>query len=558
MNNNNSYQEIFNKFVDRFLKEGKSIFSNVDAVILTEENIKPLIDKFVNNGKAGSDDFIVKLGEQLNGISAETVEIFATAVWLWRLPPSNTIPASRKKSVEEILELATPPIKIDDKSEFFAQTIKGLAAPGTYYNTNKPFELAYIIRFFESWVNSDDNDAVKILKKQGSESSMKESSKEVNKTASMYNALLHLFKPDDYEPILSNKHKQQIVEKLSGTQSPKNLDIALAKIREEKDIKTGHFYDIGIRELWDSSVQAKNVIYHGAPGTGKTYQAEEIVKARLKHANKGGNLDINEYFEIVQFHPSFGYEEFIDGIKPSGVKEGQVQLKLVSGIFKEMCQKAAKELKLAKSEERDSQNYYFIADEVNRAELSRVFGEVLLCLEEDKRLHLNKNGEWEGTKVKTLNSNLWSKDDAVISIGDEGYFGIPENLYFIGTMNDIDRSVDSFDMALRRRFYWQYFECDYSVLADKYFGEGSAETYIENCRKLNELITQSGNNGWGLGADYQLGHAYFMKLEKLTKVAKEESWEKHLEPLLREYLRSVFSLSEIDAKLADAKNIYLS
>lgn len=536
--------------------------------VLTKENLKPLIEQFVKNGLAGSDEFIDKLKKQLKDIPAGSIVIFATAVWLWRLPPINTLPQSRKDGVQEILKLSKSDdeIIIDEKSDFFSSDIRGFAAPGTYYNTNKPFELAYIITFFNEWLEkSEGTSAVEILKDMGAKSSIKEKGqqiKEVTKTASMYNALLHLFEPGYYEPILSNKHKEQIVEKLGKELcleiSNKNNDDVIADIRKLLKLGINQFYDTAIRELWEPALLAKNVIYHGAPGTGKTYLAEKRVKSRveaeLKKINKEKRSS-NYFYEVVQFHPSFGYEEFIDGIKPDGVNDaGNVELKLVNGVFKQMCQRAVKELK----ENPDSpKKFYFIADEINRAELSRVFGEVLLCLEEDKRLRLNKEGEWEGTRVKTLNSNLWDiSEDAVITVNGEGYFGIPENLYFIGTMNDVDRSVDSFDMALRRRFYWQYFECKDDVITERYFGDKNASSYIESCENLNKLITQPDNNGWGLGTDYQLGHAYFMKPDKLTKIAIEETWEKHLEPLLREYLRSVFSLSEIDAKLKEAKAIY--
>lgn len=301
------------------------------------------------------------------------------------------------------------------------------------------------------------------------------------------------------------------------------------------------------------ALESKNMILHGAPGTGKTYAIENGIKQRLK-------LEIGEtygaYYKLVQFHPSFGYEEFIDGIKPDGIDEnGQMRFKLVNGTFKKMCIDAAIELKQAKESGQKPKSFYFVADEINRAELSRVFGEVLLCLEEDKRLKYLGDDKWEGTKVETLNSALWKEGDAVIVENGGKYFGVPENLYFIGTMNDIDRSVDSFDMALRRRFLWKHYQCDYSVIADAYFNDNNnVDKYKDVCRDLNNFIV--GPAGLDLGESFQLGHSYFLKPKKLNKAQLNEVWINHIKPLLREYLRSTVPLGEIEKNLEKAKNLF--
>jgi len=294
---------------------------------------------------------------------------------------------------------------------------------------------------------------------------------------------------------------------------------------------------------------SKNMILHGAPGTGKTYSVENSIKQKLSASVDG---DTDKYYTLVQFHPSFGYEEFIDGIKPSGLDEnGQMKFELVDGVFKKMCIDAANELV---NNPKSPKNFYFIADEINRAELSRVFGEVLLCLEEDKRLSY-KNGKWEGTKIEVLNSGLWTRDSqAVIVENGRRYFGVPTNIYFIGTMNDIDRSVDSFDMALRRRFLWRHYQCDYSVLEDEYFNDSNLEDYITICKALNEHIISP--KGYDLGESYQLGHSYFMKPSKLTKVQLTLVWVNYIKPLLREYLRSSVSVGQIESKLKEAERIY--
>lgn len=288
-------------------------------------------------------------------------------------------------------------------------------------------------------------------------------------------------------------------------------------------------------------LENKNVIFHGAPGTGKTYSVLKAVESLT-------GSDTSRY-TLVQFHPSYGYEDFIDGIKPvKATSGGNINLELENGTFKTICKRAFENLK----SKEETKLYFFIADEINRAELSRVFGELLLCLEDDKRLRF-KDDKLVGTKIKTQNSNLWEDKHAVVIENEELFFGIPENLYFIGTMNDIDRSVDSFDMALRRRFTWIRTEFNERSIREKYSGHKKLEEYIKTCYRLNEHITTENYNGYGLGFDYQLGQSYFLKPNDLTDDELELTWDKYIAPLLTEYLRSVVEQQEIPSKLKEAQ-----
>jgi len=381
--------------------------------------------------------------------------------------------------------------------------------------------------------------------------------------------IAYLYNPDKLIPIYKGDVIEAIAEffvvNIDGAKSSyKATESILTKINEvfELNITPANGFEITQKLgafLWEYfgksfPLDSKNMILHGAPGTGKTYAVENGIKEKLR-IEVGEKHD--EYYTLQQFHPSFGYEEFIDGIKPEGIGgNGQMSFKLVNGVFKKMCIAAAKNLKEAKLRT-DIKNFYFVADEINRAELSRVFGEVLLCLEEDKRLTY-KNGEWKGTKVETLNSALWEEGDAVITVNGKQYFGVPENIYFIGTMNDIDRSVDSFDMALRRRFLWKHYECDYRVISehDSYerINENDLKKYITICENLNDHIT--GKSGFDLGESFQLGHSYFLKPKKLNQSQINETWENHIKPLLREYLRSSVPLGEIEKHLKKAQNIF--
>ncbi|XAK45235.1 AAA family ATPase [Campylobacter coli] len=216
-----------------------------------------------------------------------------------------------------------------------------------------------------------------------------------------------------------------------------------ANLCGKADIKSNDLE--GFKELLKTH---KNIIFHGIPGTGKTYTIVNNIKNIIKNENQ---------MLITQFHPSFSYEDFIEGIKPAGIENGQLKLELKNGIFREFCDKAKEEEEkflgeLEKgnfNEALSDYGYFFIADEINRAELSRVFGELLYALE-----YRGEKG-----KIKTQYASMR---------GDEDFY-VPENVFFLGTMNDLDKSIDSFDLALRRRFIWQEMTCDYDVnLCKKY------------------------------------------------------------------------------------------
>ncbi|MCV3429664.1 AAA family ATPase [Campylobacter lari] len=277
----------------------------------------------------------------------------------------------------------------------------------------------------------------------------------------------------------------------------------------------------------------KNIIFHGIPGTGKTYTIVNNVKNIIKNENQ---------MLITQFHPSFSYEDFIEGIKPAGIENGQLKLELKNGIFREFCDKAKEEEKgfLEKLEKGNfnealsDHGYFFIADEINRAELSRVFGELLYALE-----YRGEKG-----KIKTQYASMRDDED----------FYVPENIFLLGTMNDLDKSIDSFDLALRRRFIWQEMECDYDVIRDEIYAN-NIEEYAQACKKLNDKISKD------IGEKYQLGHSYFLKIEFKNDEIKDSDMKKlfsnRFEALLKEYLRSEYSEKEIQKHLDILKKLFV-
>jgi Cdc6-like AAA superfamily ATPase len=570
VDNKKTVYEAFDYFKKRFLIDKKSIFSASDDVIFTISNIQYVLEKFVKNPNEDSgSDFDEKIKTQLENSSNQINIVFAHAIWLWAIFANDM---KRDGKINGVMKW----ISARDNDLMFPDS--GCGNTGQYHKTNKPAELAYIFSFFEACLNKNESESYEqVIKKLGKTQKMGKS----NGKVTMYNILLHLLNPEYYERIASYGQKEKVVsffesifddlnfntddvdDKIKDVRDRCELDDRFSKNTIQLDGQDRFDFYGPLQSLWDNEIvlESKNMILHGAPGTGKTYSVENSIKNRLEVISAG---NANSQFTMVQFHPSYGYEDFIDGIKPAGIdSNGNLKFELINGAFKQMCITAFAELNRVKDTKEKAKIFYFIADEINRAELSRVFGELLLCIEEDKRLRFEK-GKLLGTKVKTQNTNMWKKEHAVVVLNklddignnvEDFYFGVPTNLYFIGTMNDIDRSVDSFDMALRRRFFWKHYECNYDVVAEKYEDESDLESYSLNCRNLNQHIVSE--NGFNLGESYQLGHSYFLNPKKLNSQHIKKAWDNNIAPLLKEYLRSEYKENDIKKHLDVAKNIFL-
>lgn len=282
--------------------------------------------------------------------------------------------------------------------------------------------------------------------------------------------------------------------------------------REKKVESEGSFIESTKRILTANY----NLVLTGAPGTGKTFLAQKIAK----------KMEAETMF--VQFHPSYDYTDFVEGLRPIKKDKGEIGFERKDGVFKAFCKKAIEDNK---------KNFVCIIDEINRGEASKIFGELFYAIDPGYR---GKNDQL----VQTQYQNLVPETDVFA----KGFY-VPKNVYILATMNDIDRSVESMDFAMRRRFSWK----EVSPEDTQYMLDTEIQKYAYEAKaamkRLNEVIAATD----GLGAAYSIGPSYFLKIG-VYGGDFNKLWMMNIEPLLKEYLRGFRKAKEILEKFHKAYN----
>lgn len=392
----------------------------------------------------------------------------------------------------------------------------------------------------------------------------------------MRHVVCHLLYPDYFERISSNNHKDQIYSAfadLYDAAEDEGIDQRLYGIRRvlEAKIPGGEqhrdYYSSDLEQIWrtdtDDEIEIsplsalrrkKQIIFHGPPGTGKTYTANKLAKTLIRSSaiqqwgvdTYFANLDVldgllDSHVTHLQLHPGVGYSEFIAGLQL--VDDGRTEFKegILLELIRTMCEEDSGELAQLP--------HVLILDEINRTDLSAMLGEAFSAIEADKR----------GIAM-TL--------PATDKNGDNLALVVPDDLYIIGTMNEIDHSVESLDFALRRRFLWFDAAFDPDGLRNIWQyewervrprisyeeAEDQLEHLIENIAALNAEIAATPD----LGGAYEIGHAFFNELAFLVdetfqgrrpvigtilwapsgkpRAALTSLWNFSIRPLLEQYL----------------------
>ena len=541
------------------LKEGNSYILNSNNEKIPDGAIEATYNEFCDKSRDEEKD--KKFDEVINSLTKregteveKMLEIINLALWLWALPNN------RKTHWEG----TTSSAKKENKGEGNSSerkykdellNIKGVAGGGSGYVQTKTNGVRFVLYLLNQFNSIKENKALLTFAKLIKECQQKKTYGDKFPTPDgVSNLLLHLCNSKEYLPIASTADKKSIVKAFSqyveGDKEPSNeqeqdIDKTLIEIKGKLissgliDEESFSFYDSSLALIWKgesvndlSLVQKleykKAMILYGPPGTSKTYSAMELAKqiiirnlisnAKYSKGEKDGdklkkilqNLkkeQYNDQISYLQFHINYNYEDFIAGQTING---NNVATK--KGFIFDVIEKA-KNFK--------DKPYVVILDEINRTDISRVFGELFTAIEK------------RGTDV-----TLMLPDPVTPSI--KLILNVPDNIYFIGTMNEIDFSLERIDFALRRRFVWELLDYNEDALEniiterlkknepkeEQKKNEPNNEqltAFYKACTALNKKIEDR------MDETYHIGHAFFAEIANIYKELQDfdgDRWEK--------------------------------
>lgn len=509
------------------LQSGSLLFP--DRAVWTPAHLEDFRQRLVVNPILGAEqNFGQKLAKQLEGADDDVKWLAVELLAVYFLISRGGISASLKKATLKAVAPEDSPTApgweqvVDTMNE-------GIANPGVGYNINRDQQLGYLIDFCLRFKAIGDQDQQgDLLADPWRLRDFADDVSEGIAVREMRHIILHLLRPDDFERISSRTHKRNIVDAFAkeflADDVTGDVDEQLLKIRNclvDLGVKTEasgdvlDFYRAPLRAIWDPGADQadgssdldlflykKQMVLFGAPGTGKTFRTRQLADQVIRrHAlEKWGaaryftDQDVLDKYvganvRWVQLHPGYGYEDFMRGLRLTG--NGGTAY--VEGLLPRLV------AEMSKVPEEERLPVVLVLDEINRCDVSRLFGEAFSLLEN------------RGTSV--LLPGIEEHNEPV-------ELSLPDDLFVIGTMNLIDQSVEELDFALRRRFFWRPVTFDPTAivavneqrwieLGPKKWGwdrvVADMTTLAEHAERLNKAISSSPH----LGPQYELGQSYY-------------------------------------------------
>lgn len=541
----------------------------------SEDGLTELNDRFWGNlieGDQGGGRFASKWALQLEGASVEVRLLAAECLLVYYLITSSVGPDRKREMINATIGPDHPELHVSVRSDVYEALESHIANPGMYYNTRQDVHVGYVMDLALRLKLLPRDERIGLLRGKPWAFAQFASEGE-HQSDAMRHIVCHLLYPEQFERIASNRHKELVLRTFGALDSSgpdAGLDERLYSIRTALEARLPgwneqrrDYYQPDLEPIWrptsgsdDSATMdpafalefKKQIAFYGPPGTGKTYRAGQLAESMIRTAalQRWGVGDyfndvdaveraVSDHVTHLQMHPSYRYAEFMVGLRLDAGGGTSYQLGALPRIVDRMrCERQHMGDRALP--------HVLILDEINRTDLSTMFGEAFSAMERDKR---------------DVEITLFAEGDK----GEQIRFAMPSDLYIIGTMNEIDQSVEALDFALRRRFFWfptPYDEealfsiwkaqwDEHSVVVEWTDALPQLQKLADCISRLNDRIAEQPD----LGPEYELGAAvfgdlsHFVGLEWRTRrqgrSAGRYLWNKNDQPTGA--LRSLWALS---------------